>query len=228
MSDNNQHHRFVAQDFLTWLSLGALAINIVEKIQSLLVLPEWSSWLLAHWSSIILTVRTFTRDIAVLVFDIEPSWVSIRLVPTLLVLIAIALLGLRRRIWLMRSLPLGSAISATGNTVILTVLASALILLMLALEQSYFPLNAQVPDTAREFFVNCYREYQFSLVALCIFTTYENPVLQEVLTNFQAFDWIVLVTYLVTLVFVLSRHQAEVIFAFVLALAIAVIGSVSI
>lgn len=226
MSDNAPQQRFVAQDFLTWLSLGALAINIVEKIQSLLVLPAWSSWLLAHWSLMILAVRSFTRDIAVIVFNIEPSWVSIRLVPTLLILIAIALLGVRRRVWLMRSLPLGSAVSATGNTIILTVLATALILLMLALEQSYFPLNAQVPDGAREFFVNCYKEYQFSLVALCIFTTYENPVLQEILTNFQTFDLIVLVSYVATLVFVLSRHQAEVIFAFVLALAIAAIGSV--
>lgn len=223
-TEGRLHLPRILRELGRWLALAALTLNIAALTQS----PYWISpealGVVKNWRELADEVRNLARDVLGAYLDIHLSWVSARFIPTLLVLIGIALLGLRRRLWFLQSGENGS--TPVHRSPAMIAVAIVLIFVILALEQSAIALPPEASDEAHAFFNKCKLDYGLSdaFDALCVFVPTNNAILHEVMRTFGPLDWLIIIAYLAALAFVVVRYSAEVIFAFVLAAALVAIA----
>ena len=219
-----------------WLSLAALALSIAEKLQGIFTLADLSEWVVRNWEALTTSLRDLIWTYVKAILAIDLSWVTARLIPSLLVLSAIVGFSLRRRLAGAVGRRLGIA---DREPVLSTVFAFLLIFSMVVFEQSHFSLSAEekLPpgmslveqQQVKQYFSACRAKYGLSdespFDAFCVLDSWDNPIAKAA-ACFDILDWLIVGAYLSLLVYVVLRLQEEVFIAFILAAGFIILGHV--
>lgn len=212
-----------------WASLVVWSISVAKNLQLVVDLTGVSAWIVRNWEWVTNSIREWVREAVRLMFNIELSWVTARLVPTLMILVSILAFSLRHRLGGAGGQGLGLASRAPTAT---RLAAFALIASMVVLEQSYFSLYSEtdgrgIPaamslteyQEVEAYLEPCRQtmpEWARSLDFFCAFRSFDSPVVKEVVA-FQWYDWLIAGTYLALFAVVVIKLQEEVFVAFLLA-----------
>lgn len=206
-------------------------------MQGLFTLADLSEWVVRNWEWLTDALRDLVWRYVQLILAIDLSWVTARLIPSLLVLSAIVAFSLRRR--MAGAVGRGFGL-AEREPALSTVLAFLLLLGMVAFEQSHFSLSAEdkrppgmsIEEQAevRQYFADCRARNGLKedspFDAFCVFASWDNNPIVVAVNKFGPLDWLIILSYFSVLLYVVLRLQEEVFIAFVLAGAFIILGHV--
>jgi hypothetical protein len=212
--------------------VAAFAAQIADKFEAIVSIVGIAQTIISAWADAMEYLRNLVWDF-LHVIRIDLSWVTVRLVPTLLILVSIITLSMRRG-----KTGLGLSL-ARRAPMAWSVVAAIMLFAMLAFEQSFVSaygdklprgMTPAEASYAAEYFPKCRAYWNLSedspFDSICAVTSVESPVIRAV-TAFGPFDWLIVIAYVAALGFVIARLQEEVLLAFVLAALLIAAGKIT-